>query len=45
MGLIDDQERITVFAGQVLQSIMQLREQAGQDVGRFDLQGQQDLGV
>ncbi len=45
MSLIDDEEGKAIFAGQIMQGIAQLREQASEGVGRFLLQGEQDLRV
>ncbi len=45
MSLIDDEEGEAIFASQVAQRIAQLWEQTGEGVGRFLLQGEQDLRV
>ena len=45
MGFVNDQKGEAVFTGQIVQGILQLREQTGESVGWFLMQSQQDLGV
>ena len=40
MSFVDNEEREAIFAGQVLQGIVQLGKQAGEGVGGFYLQGE-----
>jgi hypothetical protein len=45
MGLIDDQERVAMFASQVVEGILELGQQASEGVSGFDVQSEQDLGI
>jgi hypothetical protein len=45
VSLIDDEEGETIFAGEVKEGIVELREQTGESVSGFYLQGEEDLRV
>lgn len=45
MGLVNDEEGETIFAGQGLESLLELGEQAVKGMGRFKLEGQEDVGI
>jgi hypothetical protein len=45
MGLVDDEQRVTALASQVVERGAELGKQAGEAERRFDLQGQEDLMI
>jgi hypothetical protein len=45
MGFIDNEQEIAPLAGQIGQGGAELRQEAVESVGRFDLEGQEDLAV
>jgi hypothetical protein len=45
MGFIDDEEGEAVFAGEGVEGIAELGEEAGESVGGFKLKREEDLGV
>jgi hypothetical protein len=45
MGLVDDEQDVAAFAGQVEEGDLELGEEAREGEGGFDLQGEEDLAV
>jgi hypothetical protein len=45
MSLVDDEEGEAIFAGQGMESLLELGEQAVKGMGRFKLEGQEDVGI
>jgi hypothetical protein len=45
VGLVNDEEGETIFASQGLQGFLELGEQAVKGMGRFTLEGQEDVGI
>ena len=45
VGFVDNEQEIAPLAGEIGQGGTELRQEAVESVGRFDLEGQEDLAV